>query len=252
MADFNSTHRVKGCINSYASVVNTAKNGKLTRARLREIVLCCGLVVGFYRNEKYAINLYSKKQHAKQCTFLFAKAMLSPCTNAFMDQALINLPAAIYKTLKYYYKNDGMDFYDRRKFRIYRERLDRGHCFINGHKKMSLKQTIQYMSTPLLACMFALYGGQCFYEELDLRILYCIKHAWKKKETVLELQKYIDVVLKIPGLYITKKGFLVFKTDKAKKAFWDIVNQEAKKLYTEIKEGGYLDERERTEPAFLS
>ncbi len=244
--DFNPLCRPKGCINSYASVVNTSKNGKLIRSRLREIVLCCALVVGLYQNKKCAIKLYDKEKHIKQCTFLYAKAMLSPSRAFVMSEYLIDLPLVIYKTLKYYYKNNGTDFYDTKKFRIYRERLDHGHAYIPGHKKVTLKNTIQYMSTPLLACMFALYGGQTLYGNLDLRALNCIKHAWKRKETISDLQKYIDVVLKIPGLYITNKGILTFKSKKTKNAFWNIVNQEAEKLYTELKEGGYLDERENT------
>lgn len=245
--DFDPLNRPKGCINSYASVINTAKNGKLIRARLREIVLCFGLVTSFYQNKERAKHLFKNKENRiKQCTFLYAKALLCPRVRPEMSAALVFLPSAMFRVLQCHYKNDGTDFYDVRKFRIYRKRLEFGPRNKKGRKKITLKHTIQYMWTPLLACMFALYGGQMLnsgINKLDLRKLNCVKYAWNRKETALELQKYLDVVLGIHGLYVTKKGFLIFKTEKSKDAFWDIVNQEAEKLLKELKEGGYLGER---------
>ena len=246
-ADFNPLYRPKGCINSYVSVVNTAKNGKLIRARLREIVLCYGLVSGFYQNRTRASLYYAEEHRVEQCTFLYAKSMLNPRTYPSMSEDLVRLPAAMYKTLQHYYKNNGTDFYDTKKFRIYRQRLEYGPADKTGYKKISLKRIIQYMATPLLSCMFALYAGHTLTKDgtfLDLNSLYCVRYAWDKKQTVYELQKYIDVVLKIPGLYITEDGHLQFDTQTAEQAFWNTVNQEASKLYQELKEGNYLDERE--------
>ena len=60
-------HRPKGCINSYKSVVNTAKNGLLVRSRIREIVLCCGIVIGFHKKIQRRAGwcLQTKRKHSK-------------------------------------------------------------------------------------------------------------------------------------------------------------------------------------------
>ena len=165
-----------------------------------------------------------------------------------MKNALIELPKYMFWALRHYYIYDGSDFYDIKKFRIYKKRLECGQPNENGYRKMRLTHVIQYMSTPLLACMFALYGGKTIDPEkdkIDLIAIKSIKYASDRKETGYQLQKYIDTVLKIPNLIIEDGRYLVFETEEARKAFWDIVNSEAEILHQELKEGGYLDERER-------
>lgn len=241
-------HRPKGCINSYESVVNTAKNGILVRSRLREIVLCFGIVIGFHKNKTRAGWYYKRKESIQKCTFLYAKSLLSPYVQPEMKNALIELPNYMFWALRHHYIYDGSDFYDTKKFRIYKKRLECGQPNEDGYRKIRLTHVIQYMSTPLLACMFALYGGKIIDPEkdkIDLIAIKSIKYASDKKETGYQLQKYIDTVLKIPNLIVEDGRYLVFGTEESRKAFWNIVNSEAEKLYEELKEGGYLDERER-------
>ena len=246
--EIDPRHRPKGCINSYKSVVNTANNGLLVRSRIREVVLCCGILIGFQKNTVRASYVYKREKSIKKCTFLYAKSMLSPHVQPEMENALINLPSDIFCMLRHYYIYDGSDFYDTKKFRIYKKRLEHGQPDENGHRKMRLTHVIQYMSTPLLACIFALYGGKIIdpkRDKIDLIPLKSIRYALDKNETGYQIQKYIDTVLKIPNLTIEDGRYLVFKTEEARKAFWNIANSEAKILHQELEEGGYLEERER-------
>ena len=243
-ADYNPLRRPKGTINSYASVVNTANDHKLLRHRIREIVLAVALSIGFYQNEIRAQWLYrTNKKRIEQCTFLYAKSIVSPQRKREFSDTLYQLPAAIYKTLLCFFKSNETELYDTKKFRIYRQRLEYGPKNRHGYRKITLHHIIQYMSTPLFACMLGLYSGNILEpgkDQLDISAFDFFKRAYDKSDTARELQKYLDVVLKIPGLQVTKNGKLVFLTPESKEAFWQAVNNEAEILYKELEGGGYL------------
>lgn len=247
-ADYDPLRRPKGTINSYVSVVNTAKDKKLLRHRIREIVLAIALTVGFHKNEKRARQIYGdNERRVSQCTFLYAKSIVCPQHKREFSNKMYELPAAMYKTVRQYFKNNGTELYDTKKFRIYCKRLEYGPKNRHGIRKIALRRTIQYMSTPLLACMFGLFGGNVLTKQgahLDISCLDFFKRAYSKKETVREIQKYLDIVLHVQGVKISRRGHIIFLTDEAKEAFWQTINREAETLYGELEGGGYLGNKE--------
>lgn len=242
--DFNPTQRPKGCINNYKSVVNTAKNEKLIRADLREYVLALGLYLGFTENKLRAQKLYPNNQRRiKQCTFLNTARCESATeypTELLSD--IDSLHRMLIQTLCCYYKQDKFDFYDTKKFYHYRNRLEYGKPDkILGIKKIDLTRTIQYMASPVLACMFAAKGIWTHVDnvpQLDIRNFDCIRRAYDIKKTDSQIQKYIDVVLHIPDIVI-ENGIILF-TQKSFLKFCYVINNELMIIQYKLKEGGYI------------
>lgn len=183
----------------YSSVKNTAKNGKLIRAEIREYVLAMTLIHGFYRDDKAATELYQGNMHrVKQCVF----SRIHPVDEKWVlrrinDETLALLQTDLVRTIKQFFKywnekNHVTVFYDTKKLRIYYNRLRYGR-----EHKVNLKKTMQYMWTPaLLTCMMA-QNYHKKYNRLDLSGMWFYDCAYNQWETVDFILKYLSEVCKL-------------------------------------------------------
>lgn len=196
----------------YSSVKNTAKNGKLIRAEIREYVLAMALVYGMVQDHVWSEDLYPWNLHRqKQCTLMFL-----PKVPENTDYKVILFHQNMIQTIRSYFKeykdttgnnkNLGHDvvlFYDTKKFRIYYDRLRYGRDY-----KVNLHRTMQYMWTPVLLTMLYIYGYNPKEQAIDLNKFWFFKNSWNKEDTQYRLSMY---------LYHTKsfylKGEFEFDTD---------------------------------------
>jgi hypothetical protein len=259
---------------SYYSVHNTAKNGRLIRAEIREYVLGMALRYGFYKDKALARVIYpDNERRIGQCTFLNLpkKPELDPAVYGFGCPELIEMPAAVIKTIGSYFKSwtdtDEQElFYDTKKFRIYCQRLVYG-----PDKKITLKHTAQYIWTNYLAMLFCLYGGHTYgsgWCSIDIRDFAMYAHGVTPHdkyvaETGNRLSAGTDRAEEADD-YIRKyllntvhadchlvAGVIFFQTPAIYQTFWDIANKEAVRIYEKLKEGGYLG-KDRNEENCIS
>lgn len=225
---------------SYYSVINTAKNGKLIRAEIREYVLGMALFFGFYKNRSQAGILYPNNEHRiEQCTFLDLYKQIP--LDQFVPDPLIKTAAAVIKTIGTYFKKRYEDehvlkLYDTKKFRIYNKRLRYG-----PKKKITLKKTIQYIWTNYLAMLFCLYGkhtwgpGWC---SVSISHFNMYQHAKDRRETDAYIRNYLENIVKAKCHIID--GIIYFECYDEYAAFKELAVEEAVKIYRKLEKGKYL------------
>lgn len=242
----------------YHSVINTAKNGKLIRAEIREYVLGMALRYGFFNDFQTAARLYPENTHRiNQCTFLQLELhpKLDIAVSQFGNDLITFMPDFLIQTIASYFKvyindDETIVFYDTKKFRIYYKRLAYG-----PDKKIRLNHTIQYIWTNYLAMLFCLYGEHTYgpgWCSIDIRHfdMYANRvtphdmHATETRKQPEDIDRYIRSYLAdiVHVKCHVVAGVLFFEDHNAYQAFWDIANTEAIRIYEKLEEGGYLDE----------
>ena len=233
----------------YHSVINTAKNGRLIRAEIREYVLGMALYYGFYKDKTIAAKLYdhdpNRDKRIEQCTFLAIKnkERLDPIVYDLNCAELLAMPGAIKKTIKSYVKTyleteESTILYDTKKFRVYYNRLTWGQ-----EKKIVLTRTIQHIWTDYLAMLFCLYGkhsrgpGWC---SINIQQFHMFLEAKDRYETNKYIRKYLKNIVKA-DCHVAD-GVIFFETPYSYWRFCTIANFEAKRIYKKLEEGGYLGE----------
>ena len=92
---------------NYNSVKNTAKNGKLIRAELREYVLAISMFFGLYKNRAMAHRIYQGDQHREeQCTFLTIDKTrkFDKIVYEYGNEHLLLIPKYIDETLRSFFR----------------------------------------------------------------------------------------------------------------------------------------------------
>ena len=183
----------------YSSVKNTAKNGKLIRAEIREYLLAMALVYGFSQEKVWTEGFYPYNLHRqKQCTLLFL-----PVVPENKDYRAILFHENLIQTFKHYFKefvsSEFLDpnhvlFFDTKKFRIYYDRLKYGRKQENGEYKVNLHKTMQYMWTPVLITMLYLYGYDKEKQAIDLNKFWFFKECWNVNDTICRLVLWLTTV----------------------------------------------------------
>ena len=176
----------------YSSVKNTAKNGKLIRAEIREYILAMALTYGFCQEQSYSEDLYPDNLHRqKQCTLLFIPKM----PEAHNYKAII-FHKNLIQTFRHYFKEetdkeivpaDFVLFYDTTKFRIYYDRLKYGKKQDDGEYFVNLHRTKQYMWTPVLITMLYMYGYDENKQAIDLNKFWFFRKCWNINDTICQL-----------------------------------------------------------------
>lgn len=200
----------------YSSVKNTAKNGKLIRAEIREYVLAMGLINGFYQDNEFAQKYYPNNEHRqKQCTLMNIKKARYH-NDFYVSNDLKNLVLYLTETMRTYYKNHvlvknkdnyNVLFYDTKKFRIYYKRLRYGREY-----KVNLSHTMQYMWTDVLLSLMFVYGYDQKNNCIDLNKFWFYKESVNKKIAAVFLINYLHNVCKIKNItYSCKENNLYFQ-----------------------------------------
>ena len=228
---------------SYHSVINTAKNGRLIRAEIREYVLGMALYCGFCKDPILAEKLYPGDDHRiRQCTFLTVPNEPAPGRDAwpYAWPICFAIGKDLVKTIRSYFKVAGQNdtatmFYDTKKFRIYYDRLVWGR-----EKKITLKKTIQYIWTNYLAMLCCLYGRHQMQDPyyIDISSFHMYQYAKDRDETDQYMQRYLDDIIHIPC--VIYDGTIYFESEVQYQAFWDMTNQEAKRIFLKLEKGKYL------------
>lgn len=202
---------------NYNSVINTAKNNKLIRAELREIVLSLGLVFGLSYDKTMAEYFYPNNKH-RQKQFTYLKISNEYLQNEFLFE-LINV-------LKHYYKyvisDNYIIFYDTKKFRIYRKRLEYGQ-----DRKIRLNKIMRYFWTFLFVTVI-------WETKIPLNQIWCINKAYDYNETIEYLNNYINKLWWPPGIRTRfyNNKLVIFPSQKEAIAFY-------KKYFIEKLQKGY-------------
>ena len=179
----------------YKSVINTAKNGELIRAEIREYVLAMGLINGFYQDSVFAELQYPNNIHRqKQCTMLKVNNVIF--ANPYLEsEHLNNLVRNIVTTMTKYYKHcnirTGVEqysviFYDTKKLRIYYNRL----CY-GKNKRIILKHTMQYIWTDILLVLMFIYGYDRTKDCIDLTKFWFYNNAESKTDSAGYILEYM-------------------------------------------------------------
>ena len=229
---------------NYSSVKNTAKNGMIIRADIRELVLALGFYLGFVHNEKRArrlyphlekeINIKRQKQYTEMSIFNLSDG------SSIKD--IENVPVWIVETIKYYFKYEqngtNVYFYDTKKFRIYRNRLQFGQ-----NKEWRLrKNTMQYFWTlsPLTIwySLCAKKPQRC----LSFRYFYCVQNAYNLEENMSAIAKYISEITKITDLEI--RGTEIYFSKSSWKHLKKLINDEALRIKQRLYDGCYIELKE--------
>lgn len=228
---------------SYFSVKNTAKNGRLIRAEIREYVLAIGLYWGFRRPRANAVMRFpDNEQRQKQYTEICAPFMKAP--NPYItDHNLNMLPDWLIMTMTSYFSYEhwfsadadekGILFYDTKKFTHYRDRL-----WYSQMRKTKLdKRTMQYMWTPALLCVLYSY---CYSEgKLDLKEAWFVNNAENVADNMNEIVKYIKEVCHITGEITVNDTDILFD-ELSKKEIHELCINEALKIKKKLFVGNYI------------
>lgn len=177
----------------YSSVKNTAKNGKLIRAEIREYILAMALVFGFNQDKVWSEKLYPDNPYRQQqCTLLHIPKLIDgmePEASLFHLHLLVTFES-YFKRYATYSDPRYVLFYDTKKFRIYYDRLRYGL-----NHKVNLHRTMQYMWTPVLLTMLYIYGYDKEKQAIDLNKFWFFKNSWNTEHTISQLENWLLEVL---------------------------------------------------------
>lgn len=244
----------------YSSVKNTAKDNRLIRAEIREYTLCLGLLNGFIYDCTVSKKLYPnsqlrQKQFTMLCTDNFPKER-SDCLFKELNIYVKYFEQILASALKSYYKHypelSKTVFYDSKKFRIYRDRLQYG-----PERSISLNRTVQYFWTPaLLTLLFSCCGisKNTGSYSLILSNTHMYKNAYNVEDLKIHLLNYIKNVcnleLENSDIYNSEKSsaqfccndIIYFPTIEAAKPYINLVNKTAETVYKKLVIGKYISE----------
>lgn len=227
----------------YSSVKNTAKNGKLIRAEIREYVLAITLIYGFYRDNELANKIYHGNLHRiNQCVFTsICPIDRNLILNQIDDENLSLIQTNIANTMKYYFKywleNNNMIFYDTKKFRIYYNRLKYGR-----DHKINLAKTRQYLWTPVLLTCIVAHKYRKNSNEISLKDLWFYDNAYDKHSTMSFFIDYLKNTCKIKSkiLYNSNEDYIYFED------IQEVINLAIKNaafIKSKLIEGNYIGEK---------
>lgn len=222
---------------SYASVKNTAKNGKLIRAELRELVLAEAFCYGFAKeNERTGLPL-------RLTDFSYPEG--DPLHNVY------DMHGWTAEMFRYYYNHNICTvhnepykpdeklicFHDK-KFRIYRKRLEYG----SGHLWRLKKKTMQYFWTKAPLVLFfseAEVPGQCI---LDFQWFEFVEKAYCIEENMRAISRYITEICGITNHYYPDWNLqrLYFHQSDYEQLI-ETVKAEALKLKQKLYDGCYIE-----------
>ena len=233
----------------YESVKNTAKDGRLIRAEVREMVLALALVHGFGKNKDKAAKMYPDNElRQKQYTELVVgyEPYAKFCRN--IDNSIYWVADALKYYFKYYdsvierepyNKNLGITiFYDTKKFRIYYDRIRYGR----DNKIRLNKLTMQYFWTKVPLVLWLPYIGTNITQDLDFWCFECVLDSYSIEENMRAISAYISDVCGIPNDYNPDRcpHKLYIKEADGEKLLRTAV-LEALRLKQKLYDGGYIE-----------
>ena len=216
---------------------NNAKNGRLTRAELRELVLVEALCYGFSVKNK-------KTELPTRLTDLYYCAN-DPLHNVY------DMHEWVVKTFRYHYRHSIYEIHNEpykpneiavcfsdKKFKIYRKRLEYGR----EHLWRLRKRTMQYFWTKApLVLLFAeaQIPGQCC---LDFQCFEFTDKAYDPKENMLAISRYINDICDITNYYYPDKNLLrLYFHQSDYELLIETVKSEALKLKQKLYDGCYIE-----------
>ena len=240
---------------TYFSVKNTANNNKLIRAEERELLLCLGLIFGFFHDESMAKQLYDSSEwdlRLPQFTYI----PIPRYNSAIVDMNKDFWPIIDWTTkmafhrYKHYDTDNMIYLYSTKRLRIYRERLEYGR-----NKNWRLDKTYRYLWTPAFL-VYLMLGYNPQELTISLKDFYFIEHAENKEATVDYLIDYFkrtcDLVLvknEEADAFILEKhnyDYIIFRNEDAMRPWLIAAFKELNKIHEKLQLGNYLSDRIRT------
>lgn len=240
---------------NYCSVVNTAKNGKLTRPELREYVLSIGLVYGFCFDPILGPRLYPDNENRQKQFTKIAISKTDIIGNKEVKMIDFDLPYYLIEVIKKVYKHfndsNNLIIYDTKKFRIYRDRLQFGQ-----DRKIRLNEIFQYLWTPAL--FTTLYSYRWIFVEsgityIRLNDFHFFRNAYDTEETISYIKRYLKEVCNLE-LSLKKSNVnayysihdeygpcIIFPEDYRVRESWDNLAQKtAEYIKNKLEKGKYI------------
>lgn len=214
---------------------NNAKNGRLTRAELRELVLNEALYFGLVegKEETFLTPIVTKSTVSPE----------NPLYNAYF------MSSWILDVLRYYYRYDNrhvtimnistdLALFADKKFRIYRERLEYGR----SHLWRLRENTIRYFySKAPLVLLFAraeITGQSC----LDFSAFMFVIQGYDVEENMRAISKYINEICGITNYYYPEKNKTrLYFHDCDYEKLIETVKSEALKMKQKLYDGCYIE-----------
>lgn len=221
----------------YSSVKNTAKNGKLIRAELRELVLAEAFRYGFEQDD----------DGTRLWIYPFYD-FLYPNTGPFHNAK--NIHTWVFETFRYYYKYrltedkkiDSISvrtivFWDK-KFRIYKKKLEYGQ----KHEWRLRKKIMQYFWTKAPLVLFfndaVILDAKC----LDFDWFEFTSNAYDVVENMRAISDYIRNICGIPNYYNPEQcTYRLYFDDGDFDLLLETVTRESLKLKQKLYDGGYIE-----------
>ena len=242
----------------YESVKNYAKDGRLTRAELREFVLALAMLNGFETDRTLASRIYYLDED-KRAAFVVLRSYIPK----YLDKDALDvekIPVWVTETLRHYYGNTKVEvkkepygpdaicisFFDTKKFRIYRKRLAYGQ-----KRKWRLRdKNMRYLWTPLPLAYWMHEISDLGNKALDFELFYAVSEAFDVQENMRALSSYLTDICKIENRYLPQKSlFKLYLDDDNFSKLEVLCEAEAKKLKQKLYYGTYieLEEAETTD-----
>lgn len=237
----------------YSSVRNTAKNGQLIRAEVREMALAIAIAEGFRHDEEFAREHYPDDlRRQKQCTLLAVLTLVKADPEPDEEENLCRLWIWAKETLKCFFKHEEdslleddsvmniccTKFYDTKRLRIYAKRMEYGR-----YRQIRLdKATMQYFWTKLpLALWYEM--AKCKDENvLDFARFEAMLRPKSIEENMRAVSAYISDICGIPNDYDPENGRtrLHFSSENSSKLKETCI-EEALRIKQKLYDGAYID-----------
>lgn len=242
----------------YESVKNYAKDGKLTRAELRELVLAIAMQNGFETDKALAARIYYLDED-KRAAFVVLRSYIPKHLDKTAPD-IEKVPVWVTETLSHYYGNTKSDvkkepygpdavcvsFFDTKKFRVYRKRLEYGQ-----KRKWRLRdKNMRYLWTPLPLAYWLHEISDLGNKALDFELFYAVSEAFDVQENMRALSSYLTDICRIENSYLPQKSlFKLYLSEDSYRKFEALCEAEAKKLKQKLYYGTYieLDESKTTD-----
>ena len=235
---------------SYESVKNYAKDGKLTRAELREFVLAIAMLNGFETDKVLASRIYYLDEDKRAAFVVLRSYIPKYLDNKASD--IEKIPIWVTEALRHYYGNTKsnvkkepynpdavcVSFFDTKKFRVYKKRLEYGH-----KRKWRLREkNMRYLWTPLPLAYWMHEISDPASKALDFELFYAVSEAWDVQENMRALSSYLTDICKIENKYLPQKSLFKLYLDDANYEKLEVLcRAEARKLKQKLYYGTYIE-----------